>query len=372
MYLISARLPLASGFQPHLVEQRLGLFHRELVALHLGVVEAGLRRDRTGRDLGVAEIDALVERVAVDQMHHCLPEPLVVHWCDAIVHLEPLMRREILIALGGVFEILLRLEALDVEELDVGPLHELHCTVLKRQRPRGAIRDDAVDDLVEIGLILAVVAVVPHQMDMRAAHPFLQLEGTGADRLVVHRVLAEVGAFVDVLGHDRGGGAIEATEEGRERLFQLEDDGQRIGRLGGRDAREILACARMGLRQHLHAAEDNVLGRHRLAVVEGDAREELERVGEAVRRDLPRLRHARHRLQIGAVFQQAFVDLAAQRQGRLLLVERRHEDRRFGLDDRVERTALRLTGCSGDAERDGRTGGQHCSSEFAPVHGPTP
>ena len=173
-------------------------------------------------------------------------------------------------------------------------------------------------------------------------------------------------------GHDRGRGAIETAEEGRERLLQLEDDSQRIGRLGGRDAREILARAGMGLRQHLHAAEDNVLGRHRLAVVEGDAREQLERIGEAVRRNLPRLRHARHGFQIGAVFQQALVNLAAKRQRRLLLVERRHEDRRFGLDDRVERAALGLTGRSGDAERDGRTGGQHCSSEFAPVHGPTP
>jgi hypothetical protein len=33
-------------------------------------------------------------------------------------------------------------------------------------------------------------------------------------------------------------------------------------------------------------------------------------------------------------------DLATQRQRRLLLVERRHEDRRFRLDDRVERAAL--------------------------------
>ncbi len=66
---------------------------------------------------------------------------------------------------------------------------------------------------------------------------------------------------------------------------------------------------------------------------------QLEGVGQAVGRDLPGLRHAGHRLQVGAVFQQALVDLAAQRQRRLLLVERGDEDRRLGLDDRVERAA---------------------------------
>ncbi len=257
--MISVALAVGAGLQAHLVEQRLGLFDREFVALDLGVVEPGLRRDRAGRDLGVAEIDALVHRVAVDQVHHRLPEALVVHRRDAVVHLEPLMRREILVALGGEFEILLRLEALHVEELDVGPLRQLHGAVLQRQRARGAVRDDAVDDLVEIRLVLAVIAVVPHQMDMRAAHPFLQLERAGADRLVVHRVLAEFGAFVDVLGHDRRRGAVEAAEERRERLLQLEHHGQRIRRLGRGDAGEILPGARMGLRQHLHAAEDDVL-----------------------------------------------------------------------------------------------------------------
>ncbi|MEY9127312.1 hypothetical protein ABIA09_006874 [Bradyrhizobium yuanmingense] len=361
-------LAVGVGLQPHLVEQRLGLVDRIVVALDLAVVEFRLGRDRAGRDLGAAEIDPLGERVAVDQVHHRLPEALVVHRRDTVVHLEPLVRREILIALGGDFEVLLRLEALHVEELDVGPLRELHRAVLQRQRARCRIRDDAVDDLIQVRLVLQIVSFMAHQMDMRAAHPFLQLEWAGADRLVVQRVLAVVGAFIDVLWHDRRRGAVKAAEERRKGLLQLEHDGERIGRLGRSDARKILPRARMRLGQHLHTAEHDVLGRHRLAIVEGDVGKQLERIGQAIRRNLPGLRHARHRLEVSAIFEKTLVDLAAERQRRLLLVEGGDQQRRLGLNDRVECSTAGLAGRSRDAEGDSGAGGQHGLGEFASVH----
>ena len=197
-------------------------------------------------------------------------------------------------------------------------------------------------------------------MDVRAAHPFLQLERTGADRRLVGRIGAVVGAVIDVLGHDRRRAGLPRHDERRERLLQLEDDGVRIGRDHVLGALHDRARARMDLDEIFLRGEDDVVGGERLAVMPFHVLLELERVGQAVGRDAPRLGEARHRLEVEIVAQQAFVDLAGDDRGRRRLVDADHQGRRLGRNDDVHRAAaLRRLRRGLRREHDG--GGHGCS-----------
>ena len=71
----------------------------------------------------------------------------------------------------------------------------------------------------------------------------------------------------------------------------------------------------------------------------GDARLELEGVDLGVLADGPALGEARQRLQLRAVAQQAFEDIARHHLGRAVLDQRHHQARRLGLDHGIDDAA---------------------------------
>ena len=205
-------------------------------------------------------------------------------------------------------------------------------------RTRGGVRNHVPVDLVDIGLALDVVVRILDQFDERALLPFLEHEGPGADRRVVGRVGLEVGAFIDVLRNHRQRADLEDADEGAERLLQREDDRRVIRSLDLVELHQIAAGARVGLLEEFDREQD-VRCRERLAVVPGRALHEFERVDLAVRADGPALGEAGQGLQLGAVAQQAFIDVAGHHLRRAVLDQAHHQARRLRLNHGIDDAA---------------------------------
>ncbi|KAG1436436.1 hypothetical protein G6F57_020667 [Rhizopus arrhizus] len=105
---------------------------------------------------------------------------------------------------------------------------------------------------------------------------------------------------------------------------------------------EVVAGARMHLGQVFLEREQHIVGAERLAVVPGHAFLQLEGIGQAIGRYAPRLGKAGLGIKLEIIGQQALVDLAADDLGRRLLVQAQHQDGRLGIQDDVERAAMRL------------------------------
>ena len=71
-----------------------------------------------------------------------------------------------------------------------------------RNLPRAGIRNDLKHDPIQENIVLLEVVRIAFEHDVTAAHPLPELEGPGADRLEIRRILPRIRAFVDVLGED--------------------------------------------------------------------------------------------------------------------------------------------------------------------------
>ena len=207
-----------------------------------------------------------------------------------------------------------------------------------RDRTRGGVGNHVPVDLVDIGLALDVVVRILDQADERALLPLLEHEGAGADRRVVGRVGLEIGAFIDVLRNHRQRADLEDADEGAERLLQREDDRRFIRRLDLVELHQIAAGARVGLLEEFDREQDVRRG-ERLAVVPGHALHELERVDLAVLADRPALGEAGQGIQLGAVAQQAFIDVAGHHLRRAVLDQAHHQARRLRLNHGIDDAA---------------------------------
>jgi hypothetical protein len=181
------------------------------------------------------------------------------------------------------------LHAPSVDEGHVGERHEVQVARLQPGHPRGGIRDELVDETIEVRTALAEEVLVAVQDEEAPLLPVRELERSGPDGLAVRRVLADVALGVHVPGEDRDEQRHERAEQRGRRL--REPHHRRVG-IGGVDGvqvaedREPEGMHRLrGLDGELH-----VLRGDRLAVVEGRPLHEVERVPERVRRDLPALR----------------------------------------------------------------------------------
>ncbi len=275
-------------------------------------------------------------------MHDRLAHQLVVerglahvplHEDERGIHLPAIRRRRDALELR---------QAPHLEAFHVAAAQHVDGALLEGHGARGRVRHDAEVEFVEVGHARFPVVLVLHEVDVGAALPLLELEGTGADGRLVGRVGAIVRAVIDVFRHHGEGTELEGVEEGRERPLELEHHRIRRGR---RDALDVgvgdVAPARMRLAQELVGGEDDVLGRERLAVVPLHPLLDGEGVGEPVLRHLPGLGERRQDLEVLPVAQEALVDLAADVERRPLGVEPDHEHRRLGLGDHVERAARR-------------------------------
>src|SRR5260370_16319687 len=92
----------------------------------------------------------------------------------------------------------------------------------QRDEALGAVGNDDEVDAVEIGQPGLEVIRIPLHPDDRAALPFLEAEWTGPDRPRVRRVVAVVGAGVDVLRHHWRARRLEGVDEAGIRCLQPE------------------------------------------------------------------------------------------------------------------------------------------------------
>ena len=189
--------------------------------------------------------------------------------------------------------------------------------------PAGRVAHVADDQAVEIGQVLLPVILVLDVLEVAAAHPFLELPRSGADRCVVRRIGDGVAAGIDVLGHD----VVDVGRQGR----REEEFRRRLGvghhhGVGVRcfDAHEVGHRRRRGvLLPDLADRIDDVVDGHVLAVVEFHALADLDRVGLEVGRRLPAFRQGAFEGAVHVAVGQALEELR-RGEGRAGPAARRH------------------------------------------------
>ncbi|CFN49156.1 Uncharacterised protein [Bordetella pertussis] len=332
------------------------------------------RAERPGGDAPHAEEDVLDDEVAVQGMHDGPAHQHIVERRLALVEHHQPHGAEHLPALGGVLHAGQGAQALDVDAVDVVAVDQVHVGLLEGHRARGRIGNDLEADAVQVGQAGFPVFVVAHQRDVRAAHPFLELERAGAHRVLVGGVVAVIGALVEMLGHHGHGAGLEHRDEGSEGFLQADFYGGRVYRA---HAFHIGVEDQLGAWMHLaHQLVDgkhHVVGAKRLAVVPFHVGLQLEGIDQAVGRDAPGARQAGLRLEVRVVGQQALEDLAADELGGRLRIDGGDQDGRLGMHDGAQRAAAGL-GLRGRAGQGGDGGaGQQEGAQRAPdvsvVHG---
>ena len=304
---------VGAGLKTGLGQQRLGPVGIVRVRLDAGVVGPARRRELAVGHRGVTLQDFLHDAGHVDRVIQRAPHAHVVERRQVLAptqirvgrvvgeqHLEP----------GRL------LEPRDFGQRRV--FHEVHTAGAQLLEQDHAVGDDAEDQPVQ-SRSAAVVLLVGFHDDAIAAPPLDELEGPGPHRLAVELGRVQIRALEQMLGHDAGARVDEDRQERARRIAQPKAHGvivdhldrsygQILGALGillGRqlgkpDQRvEVRAVRRGHLRiEDRVERERDVARRERLAVVPRHPFLQLERIGEAVLRRLPRLRQQRAHVEL--------------------------------------------------------------------------
>ena len=192
------------------------------------------------------------------------------------------------------------------------------------------------------------------------------------------RVVLQVGTGEEVLRQHRRLVRRERLQHVRSRILQAEDRCLCIGRVDRHHFLEARRPSGVHLLQHFHDRVLHVGTREWLAVVEADPVLQVERDGLAIRAHVPRLREARHRIQVEVVFEQPVVHLRRHLSDGPRSVVVRSEGRRLRLHHHHQcaalsggpcgRLARRPCGFESDAGQPGREP-EHpgCLHESAPA-----
>ena len=277
--------PVVVGGVARLVEQRVGLVDVVGIARDVRVVEDVGERQRTLRGLGITGVQHVGDIGAIDAVGNRLTDRLVAQRTLSIVELQH----------DGAARDALHLrerEMVDfLEFVDVGEAHDaarvgnLELVPLQPDSPRRLVLHQFVDDLVEMGQTLDEMVRVPFDDVVLVRLEFLEDERTGADRILVRRVLHEVAFAVDVLRHDRQLARRRRGHQKRAVAFrEAEDDGVVIGCLHLLHRTEHLRPETVKLLDESQR-EGHVGGGHRLAVVKRRVLRQVEGVGQSVVRD---------------------------------------------------------------------------------------
>ena len=303
-----------------------------------------VRREVAADRPAEARIGAVHERLAVDGVHERAADARIVEGLARVV--EPGHRLAFRIAGDGREARILpqvgeEFGSADVREgIDVAGLHRRHL--------RLRVVDEAERDALELHLVLLPIVGIAHEFDPVAPHPGLELEGTRAD-----------GARLVVLGglrrHDHRVAPAEIVEEVARRLLELDHDGRRIRRLDRVDGREDLLLRIGRVRRPRTVERELHVGRiEGRPVMEFHARLEAERVGAAVRRDLPAFRQERLHLAVPVDAHESLVEIDpghfADRDGRR---NGRIEARRLDRHADHERRLGGLGGCEAGGKEEG-------------------
>jgi hypothetical protein len=183
---------------------------------------------------------------------------------------------------------------------------------LELEKDRPLVRDHTVDDAAQVRAAL-IVLVVRDKHDLLAALPLLKSVWSRSDRPAVLRRLLELAvrdvSLEQVLGQHPHAPALHGLGQGTR-----VPDAERVGinDLGALDGQEVLLVGRRRLRMdHRLIGEQHVLGREGVTVVPLDVPPQLPRQLEAIRAELPRLRHGTHEVQILVGLDEAVVDHVA-------------------------------------------------------------
>ena len=158
--------------------------------------------------------------------------------------------------------------------------------------------DEQGQKAIQIGLALLEIAVETAPAPVRTGDMLDKRERAGAHHVALRpaRIGFEFGRAVNAVPRAR-----KVRQHRRIRLLQLEDDGQRIGRVDRGDVGVALfPQGQHALRRLADAVVGrlDVFGRQRRSVVKLDALFELERVGQPVLGHGPRIRNVAHDLRI--------------------------------------------------------------------------
>ena len=212
---------------------------------------------------------------------------------------------------------------------------ELDLARLERRGSRGLVGDDAPDDAVEIGILLAPVVRVALGDDELAALVLDELERSRADRRGVGRVLEDVRALEDVARRDVAEVAKSAQQQVQRHRTRIAEH-RRMG-IGRIDRLEILlelgAVVEM-LLPHLHGGVLDIGRGERLAVVPVHALAQLEGDRLPVGRSLPAGGKHPDRAALGVEIDQRLHDLAGDDVDERRGPERRIEDALLGTEMR--------------------------------------
>ena len=251
---------------------------RRVVGIHAGQIDiAGVGRRKMAADRrSVAKHGAVDDRLAVDGIGHRLADLEVVERLAAVVHGEnglALGRADHDREFRIVLELGQRFRRREIGEgIDVAGLH--------RRKGRGRIGDELERRLLQRHRRAPVVGV-PRKLDVVALDPFDELERPGADRVG--------GVVVGALRRDDHRVApAHVEQEIAGGMRQRHPDGRRIDHLdrGNGLEQRLLRVLRVG-RPRPVERELDVLGIETRAVMEAGALDQVERVGQAVVRDVP-------------------------------------------------------------------------------------
>ncbi len=239
----------------------------------------------------------------------------------------------------------------------------LHIAFFKRGGTCAAVRNDAINHLVQIRLALVPVVRIAFEQAVIAFHPLLEHERAGTDRLVVVRIVEDVRAFVQMLRKHLRTVAVERTQHGKRRFREVDDNGVVVGGI------DLVCVGKQGLVTRMVFLPDvferplHVRGREEFAVVPFHAVTQIERERLAAFGHVPLFREAGLEMKVVVVFNEAIEHIGAEGPGRRRRAQRSGQYNGFGLRDDSERAsafrrlcmrwqALAQQGCDHHAARE--------------------
>ena len=291
-------------------------------------------RHRTGGCGGIAEEHRLDDEILVDGVRDRLAHLQVGQFLAAMVDLDDELIGQPLITLGDHLEARHLGDAVEVGQRHGGEGGELDFFGFQRAGGRGAVRQHLIDDLVEIGLVLAPIVGVLRQPVILAGLVFGEFERTGADGRVVGRVRRDVADLVDVLRHDAAQRRQRVADQlERRRLGEFEHGGEIVRRVDGGQILEHGAAKILQRLPDLQRREGDVGGGEGLAVMPFDAVAQFERHRQAVGGTFPAQRQSwlEPVLAVEGGLGQRFDDLAGDEEDAVGGNDRRVEIARLGI-----------------------------------------
>ena len=285
-------------------KQTAGLFKIVGVAFGIRVICPGDVRERAGAGPAESQEDAVDDAPAVDGVCQGLP--------DLFVH-EKLIGQVV----SKIGEGVRRVPELAVvltdpprfafsQVLDRVQAHQIHAAREKLLEHGGTVRDDPVDELVDVGPALEILAIrFEHKLLARV--PFLEFKGSGPDGVPVERVRIDVLAFEQVLGDHAHAPAFECRGE---RLPVSHPEGISVYDLGLPDVHIGAAVRRGYLRiDKPLIREEAVFGSELDPVMPLCSFPKVKGDGLSVRRDVPPLREIADELDVLVILHEAVEDL---------------------------------------------------------------